>query len=151
MPKPYKSISDIPDLINNIELVYGQLLDLKKQDVYAEIQAAMGEIHQSASVDQMNIVTMADNALTAKKAAAENATSLTQLDAMKIQISAIRQQYLKALIVVNEPSIDTVTVNRGSICYTVKLENADDVEKYVAEIKTKLLEMLDGHDVLHII
>lgn len=151
MPKPYKSISDIPDLINNIELVYGQLLDLKKQDVYAEIQAAMGEIHQSASVDQMNIVTMADNALTAKKAAAENATSLTQLDAMKIQISTIRQHYLKALIVVNEPSIDTVTVNRGSICYTVKLENADDVEKYVAEIKTKLLEMLDGHDVLHII
>ena len=70
---------------------------------------------------------------------------------MKIQISGIRQQYLKALVVVNTPDIDTVTINRGSVCYTIKLESEADIDAYVADIKKKLIEKLDGHDVLHII
>ena len=87
----------------------------------------------------------------AKKTAASKATNLTMLDAMKIQISSIRQQYLKALMVEVKPNVDTVTANRSSICYTIKLESEADVDKYVADIKEKLMGMLDGHDVLHII
>lgn len=151
MPKPYQSIHRLPALMQAVQNIYRQLLDLKRQDVYSEIQAAMGEIHQTANPDQKDIVTRADDALMAKKKAAAEATSLTQLDAMKIQISGVRQQYLKALVVVNRSDVDTVTANRGSICYTVKLESPEDVEKYVADIRRKLLEMLDGHDVLHII
>ena len=149
--QPYKSIQDLPTLIQKVQMAYDQLLELKKQDVYSEIQAAMGEIHQTASDDQKDIITKADNALEAKKKAASDATTLTMLDAMKIQIASIRQQYLKALVVVEKPDIDTVTVNRSSICYTTKLEKETDVDKYVADIKEKLMEMLDGHDVLHII
>ena len=70
---------------------------------------------------------------------------------MKIQISSLRQQFLRALVVVEKPNVDTVTANRGSICYTMKLESEADVDKYVASIKAKLMEMLEGHDVLHII
>ena len=150
-PKPYKSIADLPNLIQKVQMSYGQLLDLKKQDVYSEIQAAMGEIHQTASPDQKDIIQKADNALDAKKTAASNAETLTTLDAMKIQIASIRQQYLKALVVVEKPNIDTVTANRSSICYTTKLEKEADIDRYVADIKEKLMEMLDGHDVLHII
>lgn len=50
-----------------------------------------------------------------------------------------------------KPNVDTVTANRSSICYTIKLESEADVDKYVADIKEKLMGMLDGHDVLHII
>ena len=50
-----------------------------------------------------------------------------------------------------DPVVDTVTANRGSICYTIKLESEADIDQYVADIKEKLMEMLDGHDVLHII
>lgn len=151
MPKPYKNIADLPTLMQTVQGIYGQLLDLKRQDVYSEIQAAMGEIHQTAQPDQKDIVAKADAALGAKKTAVAEATSLTQLDAMKIQIASIRQQYLKALFVVVQPNIDTVTMNRNSVCYTVKLENVADIDKYVADIKNRLVEMLDGHDVLHII
>jgi len=151
MPKPYRRISDLPNLMQTIHNVYGQLLDLKRQDVYSEIQAAMGEIHQTAVPNQNEIVKKADDALASKRHAVNDATSLTQLDAMKIQIGNIRQQYLKALIVVDKPNIDTVTINRSSICYTAKLESAKDIDAYVAEIKAKLMEMLDGHDILHII
>lgn len=151
MQKPYRSIAELPNLIQTVQSVYGQLLDLKKQDVYSEIQAAMGEIHQTAGIDQKEIAARADDALVAKRKAASEAATLTQLDAMKIQIANIRQQYIKALMVPSSPAEKIVTVSRNSLGYSIKLKNEADVDKYVAGIKEKLMEMLDGNDVLHII
>ena len=111
----------------------------------------MGEIHQTANINQQDIVKKADAALDAKKQAATDATTITQLDAMNTQIQTIRQNYIKALVVVVEPDIDTVTANRSSICYTTKLESEEDIDKYVAEIKEKLMSLLKDHDILHII
>lgn len=151
MPKPYKSIADLPTLIQKVQNAYTQLMDLKRQEVYSEIQAAMGEIHQAANYNQKDIITKADDALGAKKKAAADATTLTQLDAMRIQISNIRQQYIKALMVPVEPDEKVVTAYRSSLGYSIKLKNEADVDKYVADIKEKLMEMLEGNDVLHII
>ena len=151
MQKPYKNIADLPTLMQQVQMVYGQLLDLKKQDVYAEIQGAMGEIHQTAQYDQKDIVAKADDALGAKKKAAADATTLTQLDAMKIQIASIRQQYIKALMIPSKPDEKVATTSRSSLGYSVKLKSEEDIDKYVAEIKDRLMELLDGNDVLHII
>ena len=151
MDRPYNSISQLPDLMHRVQTIYDQLLDLKKQDVISEIQSAMGEIHQTARMDQKSIVERADSALMAKKEAAEKAATLTSLDAMRIQISSIRQQYLKSLMVEPEPDIDTVTASRSSISYTVKLKSHEDIDNYVNDIRKKLTDMLEGHDVLHII
>ena len=151
MQKPYKNIADLPTLMQQVQMVYGQLLDLKKQDVYAEIQGAMGEIHQTAQYDQKDIVAKADDALGTKKKAAADAMTLTQLDAMKIQIASIRQQYIKALMVPAKPDEKVATASRSSLGYSVKLKSEEDIDKYVAEIKDRLMELLDGNDVLHII
>ena len=151
MQKPYKNIADLPTLMQQVQMVYGQLLDLKKQDVYAEIQGAMGEIHQTAQYDQKDIVAKADDAFESKKKAAADATTLTQLDAMKIQIASIRQQYIKALMVPAKPDEKVATASRSSLGYSVKLKSEEDIDKYVAEIKDKLMELLYGNDVLHII
>lgn len=151
MSKPYRNIADLPDLIQKVQAAHGQLLELKKQDVYAEIQAAMAEIHQTAEHDQKNIGAKADDALTAKKKAAGDATSLIQLDAMKIQIVNIRQQYLKALMVENNPQEKVATAYRSSLGYSIKLKSEEDVDQYVADIKEKLMELLHGNNVLHII
>lgn len=151
MPKPYRSISELPGLMHQVQTIYDQLLDLKRQDVTSEIQSAMGEIHQAAGMDQKSTVERADNALVAKRDTAAKATTLTALDAMRIQISSLRQQYLKALMVPATPDIDTVTASRSNISYTAKLENQEDIDKYVDDIRDRLTELLDGHDVLHII
>ena len=151
MQKPYKNIADLPTLMQQVQMVYGQLLDLKKQDVYAEIQGAMGEIHQTAQYDQKDTVAKADDAFESKKKAAADATTLTQLDAMKIQIASIRQQYIKALMVPAKPDEKVATASRSSLGYSVKLKSEEDIDKYIAEIKDKLMELLDGNDVLHII
>lgn len=151
MQKPYKNIADLPTLIQKVRMEYDRLLDLKKQDVYAEIQGAMAEIHQTAQLDQKELVTKADDALGAKKKAADDATTLTQLDAMKIQIAGIRQQYIKSLMVPSKPDEKVATASRSSLGYSIKLKNEEDIDKYVADIKKALLEKLKGNDVLHII
>ena len=60
MPKPYKRISELPELVQTIQNVYEKLLVQKREEVIGEIQAAMGEIHQTADVNQGDIVQRAD-------------------------------------------------------------------------------------------
>ena len=151
MQKPYVRIAELPNLIQEVRSIYNQLLELKKQDVLSEIQAAMAEIHQTAQLDQKGIVAKADDALDAKKKAAEDAATMTQLDAMKIQIANTRLQYIKALMVSTKPGEKVATASRSSLGYSVKLRSEDDIDKYVADMKDKLMGLLAGNDVLHII
>lgn len=148
--KPYRRISELPELTQSIQEVYDRLLNDKREEVYAEIRAAMGEIHQTATFEQTDIVRRADAELEDKKSSAEQSDKLTALDAMKIQIAGIRQRYMQKLVTV-EPSVDTVTMNRSTVCHTMKLQSEADIDAYLAEIKKTLMERLEGHDVLHII
>ncbi len=148
--KPYRRISELPELTQSIQEVYDRLLNDKREEVYAEIHAAMGEIHQTAAIEQTDIVRRADAELEDKKHSAEQSEQLTALDAMKIQIANIRQRYLQKLVTV-EQSVDTVTMNRSTVCHTMKLQSEADIDAYLAEIKKTLMERLEGHDVLHII
>ena len=55
------------------------------------------------------------------------------------------------LVVLPDPKVDVVTVNRGSLCYSAKIKSEEDVDLYVEALKEKLMGMLDGHDVLQIL
>ena len=151
MQRPYNRISELPSLMQTVADIYAKLLELKKDEVTADVQAAMAEIHQTADFEQNEILKKADDALTAKRDAAGAAETLTALDAMKIQIANLRQQYLKALAAADTPDIDVVTLNRASVCFSAKLESEEDIDKYLAELREKLIEKLSNHDVLHII
>ena len=151
MSKPYKQISRLPELIHVVEKAYQELLNLKRQEVFAEMDAAMAEIRRSASANQQEVVDMATKAFAEKGDAANAAKSLTALDAMKIQIANLRQQYLKSLMKTEQPEVDVVSTSRAGLCHTAKLENEADIDQYVADIKAKLMSALGDHDVLHII
>lgn len=151
MPSPYNKISELPNLMQEVTKIYNGLLDLKKQEVIADIQAAMGELHRTATIKQKDILEKADATLTAKRDAANVCETLTALDAMKIQIANIRQQYLKALMVENEPDVNIATLSRASICFSAKLGSEKDIDDYLAKLKEKLMQSLDGHDVVQII
>ena len=149
--KPYKLISNLPNLIHTVQQAYQSLMNLKRQEVFAELSAALDEIRQTAKADQQDVVDMATKAFGEKSDAANAAKSLTALDAMKIQIANLRQQYLKALMKTEQPEVDVVSTSRAGLCHTAKLENEADIDKYVADIKAKLMQQLNGHNVLHII
>lgn len=151
--KPYKRISELPDLMQSVNIAYNALLDIKKNEIAAEIQAAMAEIHQSATrTEQREIVSKADNALAAKREAAKNAETMTELDAMKAQISNIRSQYLRALMVEDTTKDAKVaTLSRGAVCHTAKLSSEAEIDDYLLRVKEKLLKELENNDTIHII
>jgi hypothetical protein len=149
--KPYKLISNLPNLIHTVQQAYQTLMNLKREEVFAELSAALDEIRQTAKADQQDVVDMATKAFGDKSDAANAAKSLTALDAMKIQIANLRQQYLKSLMKTEQPEVDVVSTSRAGLCHTAKLENEADIDKYVADIKAKLMSALGDHDVLHII
>ena len=151
MPKPYRRISELPELIQNVQNVYQNLLIAKREEVQSEIRAAMAEIHQTADVNQQDIVHRADSVLQEKKNTAQTIDNLTFLDAMKIQISNIRQQYLYKLIIIEQPEMKTVAMNRSTVCHTSKLASESDVDAYLAQIKKVLMQKLENADILHII
>ena len=49
------------------------------------------------------------------------------------------------------PQEKVATAYRSSLGYSIKLKNEADVDRYVADIKEKLMELLDKNDILHII
>ena len=151
MSKPYKKISELPTLMQSVQNSYDKLLETKRQDVLIEVQSAMAEVHQTANQDQKEIVAKADAALVAKRDAVPTTDNLTALDAMRIQIQNIKQQYLKILTAPVDPKVDVVTANRTSLCFATKLKNEEEVDAYVEALKDKLMGMLEGHDMLHII
>ncbi len=151
MPEPYDRISDLTDLSQKVKQGYGQLLDLKRQEVNSDIQAAMADIHQTAGDDRKEVIAKSDAELSAKRTEAAKAETLTHLDAMKIQISGIRNRYIKALMAPSKPTEKVVLVPRNSLGYSTKLKNEKEIDEYVAEIKQSLMEQLAGNDVLHII
>lgn len=148
---PYKRISELPDYIHDIDRLYNELLAEKRGEVLSDIQAAMAEIHQTASPKQSDVVSRADSALTAKRDIANNTSTMTALDAMKIQIASLRQQFIRQLVVVETPNVKTVTASRSSICHTAKIQNDEDIEAYLDQMRKTLKEKLSGNDVLHII
>ena len=152
MPKPYDNISELTDLSQKVKQGYGRLLDLQRQEVNSDIQAAMAEIHQTARDDQKKIIADSDAELSEKRTEAAKAETLTQLDAMKIQIGKIRTKYIdKLMFVPDRPDEKVVQVHRSRLGYSTKLKNEKEIDEYVAEIKQSLMEQLAGNDVLHII
>lgn len=155
LPKPYKRISELPVLSQSLKSKYNELLDVKREEVQSDIQAAMAEIHQTAGDENRNIADAADKELDTKKKAMNEAETLTQLDAMKPQIKNIRSRYTKKLIETGEKekdiAADKVTTARENICSYAALKSEEDIDRYLAEIKEKLMGMLEGHDVLHIV
>lgn len=150
--KPYKRISALPTLMEEVKEVYSGLLELKKSEVVAEVQSAMGEIHQAVTRhDQKPIIEKADKALVDKRDAAKEAETITELDAMRIQISNIRAQYLHALMVDDQPNSKVTTVSRSAICHTAKLETEADVDEYLARAKEKLMAHLAEGNAVHVI
>lgn len=151
MQNPYKSIPELPGLSQEIKDKYDAILTVKRTEVLSDIQSAMAAIHQEADSSQMGIVKNADSALTDKRDEAGKSSSMTSLDAMKIQIENIKNQYLSRLMKTPDPEIKTATMVRSSLGYTTKLKNEDDINEFVEYIREKLKENLEGNDELHII
>ncbi len=151
--KPYKRISELPELTQKSQETYAKLLEEKKTEVMNEIVSARGEVHQTADMArQKDIVAKADMAFEDQITLLQASDKLTVLDAMKPKIEEIRKQYLKRLMAgTTDPQKKVASMSRNGLCYTAKLTSEQDVDDYLNELKGRLMSKLESNDEVHII
>ena len=155
LAKPYKRISELPTLIQKVEKSYDELLNLKRNEVYEEINAAKAEVEALAE-DKKEILDVANSDFNQKVNQATSAETITQLDAMKPAIQTLKQYYIKMLMTKPSPQEDTPPVNfnettRATILPAANLKSEADIDAYVSKLKQKLMKELEGYDELHLI
>lgn len=155
LEKPYKRISELPTLIQQVEKSYDELQNLKCQEVYAEINAAKAEVETLAN-GKTEVLSVAISEFNQKTEQATAADTITQLDAMKPAIQTLKQSYIKMLMTKpadeeKETKVNYNEVTRTTILHAANLKSETDVDDYVEKLKQKLLKELAGYDELHLI
>ncbi len=151
LDKPYKRISEIPTLIQRVEKSYDELLDLKRNEVYEEINAARKEVESLAS-DKKEILDVATNDFDQMIKKANSVDTITQLDAMRPGIQTQKQSYIKMLMTKDTAkNVNYNETTRSTVLPIANLKSEADIDAYIAKLKQKLMDELDGYDELHII
>ena len=153
MPKPYRRISELPTLLQNVDDCYISLLNVKREEVYSEIHQAMDELKAIPGASEETL-SIADSEFKSKIDQATSIDTLTGLDAMKPAIHTLKQSYIRTIIAKQEDPEQKINYNetsRTAILPVANLKTEDDIDKYVDEIRNKLITKLSGYDELHII
>lgn len=166
MPKPYNRIGELPELIAKVKAAYQSLLDLKKEEVAENIRQCMQDVHQLAGEarDAGALLKQADDYFAAKREAAKEALSLTELDAMITQLLNHKDTVCKRMEVMAAPTPEPqakesgqakqpapapkkiATVRRYDLCSVKRLQSKDDIDAYVEGIRQKLYQTLESCD-----
>ena len=165
MPKPYNRIGELPELIGKVKAAYQSLLEIKKEEVAETIRQCMQDIHQLAGEARNTDVLLrqADDYFAAKRDAAREAVSLTELDAMVTQLLNYKDTVCKRMEVMAAPTPEPhaksgeakqpapapkkiATVRRYDLCSVKRLQSRDDIDAYVEGIRQKLYQTLESCD-----
>ena len=166
MSKPYNRIGELPELIGKVKAAYQALLELKKEEVAETIRQCMQDVHQLAGEarDAGTLLKQADDYFAAKREAAKEALSLTELDAMITQLLNHKDTVCKRMEVMAAPAPEPqskesgkeeqpapapkkiATVRRYDLCSVKRLQSKDDIDAYVEGIRQKLYQTLESCD-----
>ncbi len=164
MPKPYDRIGELPALVVKVREKYDALLDVKRDEVTEIVRQGMQDVHELASEarDADALLRQADDWFVKKREALKEATSLTDLDAMITQVLNYKDticRRMEPMVARDDPKHDEKddprpkkiqTIRRYDLCAVKRLRSEEDIDKYVDEIKRKLLNALDACDELQI-
>ena len=158
-PKPYKRIGELPELVQNVKKAYGCLLDLKREEVQENIRQCMEDVHQLAGEVRgaETLLHQADDHFAAKREDARNAASLTELDAMTTQLLTYKDTVCRRMEALHEEtpaqssspaprSLNIKPIRRMDLCAMKRLRSKEDIDRYVEEIREKLIRALENSD-----
>jgi hypothetical protein len=165
MEKPYTRIKDLPDLMQDAKTAYGKLLVQKKEEVLGIITQCMGDVHTLAGVASRadGEVKKSDIRFTEYKQKVADATSLSELDTMIIQLLNYKDQVCKrSETILYEGSTQSrkvgeqpkqkkiVQIRRYDVFPVKRLSSQEDIEHYLDGIRKKLNDTLEGNDSIQI-
>ena len=170
MPAPYSRIGELPELISKIKSIYEEMLNAKKAEVLENIRQCAQDVHQLAADinDAADLMRQADDHFDGKNKAAEDASTLIELDAMITQISGYKENICRRMEDIAAAKMQPVPANTGEtrhelpkqqkiasvrrydICPAKRLQTREDIDQYVEGIREKLMMALENCDGIQI-
>lgn len=172
--KPYGKIKDLGGLTEKAMKSYLKLCAAKRDDMLSRLDSAYGEIESYAKSEGApaagacaSIVAGAGESRVQKRASIHEAETCSRLDAIGAQIDAWRNSQLTKIDVAVrdaqrpkpnsgsrpvEPSAPTKpaskpkVVPRSSVLPAKALRSEEEIDEYLAQLKTRLLKELEGFD-----
>ena len=164
MPKPYGRIGELPELMQKVKTAYATLLDMKREEVNENIRQCMQDVHQLAGEarDAGTLLRQADDHFAAKREEVKTASSLTDLDAMSMQLLSYKDTICRRMEALHDtpqpnPSaqgsdspaphrLNIKTMRRYDLCSIKRLNSKEDIDQYIESIRVKLYRALENSD-----
>ena len=164
MPKPYGRIGELPELMQKVKTAYAALLDMKREEVNENIRQCMQDVHQLAGEarDAGTLLHQADDHFAAKREEGKTASSLTDLDAMSMQLLSYKDTVCRRMEALHDtpqpnPSaqggdapaprrLNIKTMRRYDLCAIKRLNSKEDIDQYIENIREKLYRALENSD-----
>ena len=164
MPRPYQRIGELPELMQKVKTAYAALLDMKREEVNENIRQCMQDVHQLAGEarDAGTLLRQADDHFAAKREEVKTASSLTDLDAMSMQLLSYKDTICRRMEAMhNAPQLapsaqgssapaprrlNIKTMRRYDLCSIKRLNSKEDIDQYIEGIREKLYSALENSD-----
>jgi hypothetical protein len=163
LPQPYNRINELSALMQDITAAYDILLTQKKEEVLGLVEQCRDDVRKYAGKGSKTSgeLKKSDNLLCEYQQKVPDATSLTKLDAMIIQLLNLKDQILNRLesIIHDTPALPGATsqkpqkivqVRRYDVFPVKRLTSKEDVDGYLESIRQKLYDTLEANDGIQI-
>lgn len=157
--KPYRRIIELPTLQQTVEQAYARIIEACKARVQDAIIQAKADIHTIVNDDNSlkDEARMADAELERRGNDALNASSPTLLDAGITQILTYKdgvcrhmEQMIASHAYSDETKLRLTTLRRYDLLPQKRLSSSEEIDAYVNELRTKLIEALKNHDAIQL-
>ena len=165
--RPYRRIRELAPACQTVEDAYSDLLSAKKTDMLDQVRDMYEDIKAYAGSKDVLLSAIAQTELE-RRNSVNTSTSLTELDALKTKLSNDQRTFYadvdREVERRNKPKAPASTtasaseppkvrvrrLGRERVCPPKRLTNEDEVNAYVEEIRSRLLEALDGNDAIQL-
>lgn len=172
MSSPYKRIKDLPELNNKFFDIYSDILDTVLEPVKEEIEQArkrvMEELEKTGLQDRFGHKYNTSFSDLIKRA--ESCTNVAKVNSFRIEADTLKKRYLKEIAEATAPKpVDGGTTGGETIpasspvirrkYISIKdinpsnswhIENENDIDRYLKELKEKLVKELEENTILNI-
>lgn len=165
--RPYRRIRELAPACQTVEDAYNDLLAAKKTDMLDQVKDMYEDIKAYAESKDVQLSAIAQTELE-RRNSVNTSISLTELDALKTKLSNDQRTFYadvdREVERRNRPKtpVSTTTsapeppkvrvrrLGRERICPPKRLTNEAEVNAYVEEIRSRLLDALEGNDAIQL-
>lgn len=167
-PRPYRRIRELAPACQTVEDAYNELLSAKKTDMLDQVKDMYEDIKAYAESKNVQLAAIAQTELE-RRNSVNTTASLMALEALKSKLvtdqtnfyarvdrEVERRNRPKAPTPASAPSapeppkVRVRRLGRERICPPKRLTNEAEVNAYVEEIRSRLLEALEGNDAIQL-